>query len=108
LSDGSVLELRHDAHGDVVLSALPSVLHVGYRGAGGSLETGAVKKLLQELRVVPRLRGRVPLIRDGAELVAVADLWVAPRHKATARPQRPAIEGAALLRGRFYWSAVPD
>jgi tRNA(Ile)-lysidine synthase len=125
LSDGSVLELRRDAHGDVALSALPSVLHVGLRGADGGADAGAVKKLLQELRVVPRLRGRVPLIRDGAELVAIADLWVAPRLKAVppgihrgidheargsalSSAKRARSDRARFPRGRFHWRAVPD
>lgn len=43
----------------------------------GQTHTSKLKKLLQEERVVPWMRDRVPLIYAGDELVAVGDLWVA-------------------------------
>lgn len=45
--------------------------HPAGRGHSQSL-----KKLLQEYRVPPWLRSRVPLLYAGEQLVAVADLWV--------------------------------
>jgi tRNA(Ile)-lysidine synthase len=43
----------------------------------GQRHTKKLKKLLQEEGVVPWMRDRLPLIYAGAELVAVADLWIA-------------------------------
>ncbi len=41
-----------------------------------------LKDLLREAGVVPWMRGRVPLIYAGDELVAVADLWLSEAHVA--------------------------
>jgi tRNA(Ile)-lysidine synthase len=56
---------------------------VRFRSGGESLATAAgrptrrLKQLLQEAGIVPWMRGRLPLIYCGGELVAVADLWTA-------------------------------
>jgi len=97
LADGAELQLRRDAHGEFPLSALPATLEVRFR----SQTTGSLKKLLQELRVPPRLRASVPLVHDGAELIAIGDLWLAPRLRA-AQPAVKSGRGAGA-RGRFRW-----
>jgi len=43
----------------------------------GQSHTRKLKKLLQELGVVPWMRDRLPLVYAGDRLVAVADLWLA-------------------------------
>jgi tRNA(Ile)-lysidine synthase len=65
---------------------LPAELTVRFRTGGERLEVAGrplqepghhkLKKLLQELSVLPWWRARLPLIWAGDELVAVADLWV--------------------------------
>ena len=70
----------------------PAGLHAGlgaagcevrFRSGGESLAPAAgrptrrLKQLLQEAGIVPWMRGRLPLIYCGGELVAVADLWTA-------------------------------
>lgn len=58
-------------------------LRVGSRQGGeeikpqGQTHTRKLKKLLQEEGVVPWMRGRLPLVYAGEQLVAVADLWLA-------------------------------
>ncbi len=56
--------------------------HLGYRQGGERCQphnrqhSQTLKKLLQEYRLEPWLRDRVPLIYAGDELAAVGDLWV--------------------------------
>jgi len=50
----------------------------------GQSHTRKLKKLLQELGVVPWMRDRLPLVYSGEQLVAVGDLWLA--EDAVARP----------------------
>jgi tRNA(Ile)-lysidine synthase len=50
----------------------------------GQSHTSKLKKLLQETRVVPWMRDRLPLIYSGDRLLAVGDLWLAA--DATAEP----------------------
>lgn len=60
---------------------------VRFRSGGESLapEEGRpsrrLKQLAQEAGIVPWMRGRLPLVYCGGELVAVADLWTAARHR---------------------------
>jgi tRNA(Ile)-lysidine synthase len=46
--------------------------------------TRALKKWLQEKAVPPWERGRLPLVREAGELVAVGDLWCSPRFNESA------------------------
>jgi len=58
-------------------------LQLRYRRGGEKIKpldqkhTKSLKNLLQEEGVVPWMRGRIPLLYAGDDLVAVADLWVA-------------------------------
>jgi len=94
------LGLVRDPHGPLCLAALPALLRVGFRRGGerASDRHGhvAVKALLQRAGIRPWLRDRVPLLRSGTRLLAVADLWLDPK--------------LALGRGaraRLYWEP-PD
>ncbi len=58
----------------------------------------ALKQLLQEQGVPPWLRERLPLLYDGDELAAVADLWVCEGHQAQG-------DQAAF---RVRWEPYPD
>ena len=63
-------------------------LRVRYREGGEALRisgegaTRKLKKLLQEARVLPWMRDRLPLLYAGNALVAVADLWISADHSA--------------------------
>jgi tRNA(Ile)-lysidine synthase len=57
-----------------------------------------LKRWLQEAGIVPWMRGRIPLLFRGAELVAVGDLWVAAAASAV---------DAAEPRWRVRWTAHP-
>ncbi|HSG65738.1 MAG TPA: tRNA lysidine(34) synthetase TilS [Gammaproteobacteria bacterium] len=57
-----------------------------------------LKKLLQEARVVPWMRSRIPLLFREGELVAVGDLWVADPAEA---------EGRAGRAWRVRWTEHP-
>ena len=60
---------------------------VRFRSGGESLAPAAdrparrLKQLLREEGIVPWMRGRLPLVYCGDELVAVADLWVAAHRR---------------------------
>lgn len=56
----------------------------------GRQHSQSLKKLLQEYGVPPWWRKRLPLLYDGEELVAVADLWVCEGYQG--QPQRPGFE----------------
>jgi tRNA(Ile)-lysidine synthase len=89
---------------------LPAELTVRFRTGGERLEVAGrpldqqdhrqghhqLKKLLQELSVLPWWRPRLPLIWAGDELVAVADLWVSAQF---------ATESAGAL--RIEWRERP-
>lgn len=63
-------------------------LRIAFREGGescrpaGRAHARPLKKWLQELHVVPWLRGRLPLVRAGSELLAVAGLFVCEPHAA--------------------------
>jgi tRNA(Ile)-lysidine synthase len=88
------LRLVDDAHGDLALSRLPTVLRVDYRRGGEALATAVgrkpLKNLLQEIDLAPWLRARVPLLYAGARLVAVADFWRDPAVAPASGEQRRA------------------
>jgi tRNA(Ile)-lysidine synthase len=56
----------------------------------GRPHSQSLKKLLQERGVPPWWRKRLPLLYDGEELVAVADLWVCEGYQGT--PERPGFQ----------------
>lgn len=107
LADGARLGLVRDPHGDVLLSALPARLSVGYRRGGerlrGAAGRVALKDLLQAQGLPPWQRASVPLLCAGERLIAIADLWVDPAFRAP----NGAASGAAhaLERGRLRWHA---
>ncbi|MEQ1581362.1 MAG: tRNA lysidine(34) synthetase TilS [Steroidobacteraceae bacterium] len=75
----------------IAVSRLPERLQWRFRGeveggAGGDSHDVArhgLKKLLQEARVLPWWRGRLPLLSADSELLAVGDLWIAREFAAT-------------------------
>ncbi|HTT03993.1 MAG TPA: tRNA lysidine(34) synthetase TilS [Steroidobacteraceae bacterium] len=105
LADGARLGLVRDPHGDVLLSALPARLTVGYRRGGERLRAAvgrvALKDLLQAQGLPPWQRATVPLLCDGERLIAIADLWVDPAFRA---PNGVAAGAAhAGERARLRW-----
>ncbi len=99
-----VLELRPDAHGPLDLQALGAPLTVRWRRGGERLRLHpggarrALKSLLQEARVPPAERSRLPLVFCDGTLLAVADLWL----EASVRAARGATHRARLL-----WHKTP-
>jgi tRNA(Ile)-lysidine synthase len=77
------LRAQRDAGGGLAATRLPAALNVRFRQGGEELQPAGdahhrkLKKLLQDARVLPWWRDRVPLIYAGEELVAVGDLWMA-------------------------------
>lgn len=75
----------------LAVARLPEQLQWQFRGeveggpAGESQGTGrhGLKKLLQEARVLPWWRGRLPLLSAGDHLLAVGDLWISREFAAT-------------------------
>ncbi len=77
------LRVQRDALGGLAAARLPAALQVQFRHGGEELQPAGdahhrkLKKLLQDARVLPWWRDRVPLIYAAERLVAVGDLWVA-------------------------------
>lgn len=99
LAGGAALGLIADRHGDVDLSSLPCPLRVDFRQGGERLHEAhgrlPLKDLLQARGIAPWERAAVPLLRDQARIVAVADLWLDAAYRADGRT------GGA--RGRLRW-----
>jgi tRNA(Ile)-lysidine synthase len=95
------LELKADAHGPVNLAALPPRLTIRWRRGGERLTPAAgrprraLKSLLRESRLLPAQRARLPLVYGGAQLLAVADLWLDESVQAGPATRR---------RARLLWS----
>jgi len=95
------LELKADAHGPVNLAALPPRLTIRWRRGGERLTPAAgrprraLKSLLRESRLLPAQRARLPLVYGGAQLLAVADLWLDESVQAGPATRR---------RARLVWS----
>ncbi len=80
---GGVLSANRRTGGGVRAAALEGAeVRVSWRVGGercrpaGRRHRHALKKLFQEVGIPPWERGRIPLVYIGAELAAVADLWV--------------------------------
>jgi tRNA(Ile)-lysidine synthase len=92
---GSVA-LQTDARGPIDLDLLPAQLAVRWRRGGERLRprgggpSRALKTLLQEAQVPPDERSRLPLLFDGARLIAVANLWSDSSIQAQPRCERRA------------------
>jgi tRNA(Ile)-lysidine synthase len=99
LGDGSALGLTLDRHGDLDLDLLPCPLRVAFRRGGERLQEAhgrvPLKDLLQARGLAPWQRAHVPLLRRGARILAVADLWLDPAVRAGVHTR-----GA---RGRLRW-----
>ena len=101
------LELHRDAHGPLDLDALEALgpaLTVRWRRGGERLRVRsgegrrALKSLLQEARVPPDERARLPLVFCDDTLVAAGDLWLDARVRAGAGARR---------RARLTWKKAP-
>jgi len=81
------LALRPGAPAGLEPALVAGGCEVRFRSGGESLAPAAerpsrrLKQLLREEGVVPWMRGRLPLLYCGDELVAVADLWMAARRR---------------------------
>jgi tRNA(Ile)-lysidine synthase len=90
------LSLVRDRHGPFDLDLLPEVLSVQARRGGEALRpapgarTRKLKTLLQEAKLPPAERERLPLICAGGKLIAVADRWLDASVQATARTRHRA------------------
>jgi tRNA(Ile)-lysidine synthase len=77
------LRVQRDALGGLAAARVPDALQVQFRHGGEELQPAGdahhrkLKKLLQDARVLPWWRDRVPLIYAADRLVAVGDLWIA-------------------------------
>jgi tRNA(Ile)-lysidine synthase len=77
------LRVQRAALGGLAAARLPAALQVHFRHGGEELQPAGdahhrkLKKLLQDARVLPWWRDRVPLIYAEQRLVAVGDLWIA-------------------------------
>jgi tRNA(Ile)-lysidine synthase len=91
----------------LAVSRLPERLQWRFRGelANAEDETGVdsshgLKKVLQEARVLPWWRGRLPLLYAGPDLVAAGDVWRARGYKAMA--DEPAVRIEWLNRPAIF------
>lgn len=98
------LRAQRDATAGLAAARLPDALQVQFRQGGEELQPAGdahhrkLKKLLQDARVLPWWRDRVPLIYAADRLVAVGDLWIAEEFAARA--------GEAAL--RIVWEERPQ
>jgi tRNA(Ile)-lysidine synthase len=101
LPAGGTLELSRDPHGPIDLARLPAGLTLAVRRGGEKLRPRrngpqrTLKSLLQEAAVPWVRRAQLPLVFDGARLIAVADLWLDQSVQASTGRQR----------GRFVYHA---
>ena len=100
LPDGTVLELRPDAHGALAGAALPRRVTVEFRRPDGTVAGSAggrrLKRLLREAAREPWRRGAVPLLYAGGRLLAVGEGWQAPQLTSGAAK-------AGKARYRLWW-----
>jgi tRNA(Ile)-lysidine synthase len=100
------LSIVRDAHGPLDLDRLPEILSVRARRGGETLRpapgarTRRLKSLLQEAKVAPGERERLPLICASSKLVAVADRWLDASVQATAQTRNRARLRLGRIRER--------
>lgn len=88
---GAELSLEADPHGPVDIDKLPETLTIRARQGGERLRprqggpTRTLKALLQEARIAPGERARLPLLFAGDALVAVGDRWLDSSLRATSQ-----------------------
>ena len=76
------LEFSDEVGAGISASCISEPLKVCFRQGGERLRPAAkgrtrqLKNLLQESDIVPWMRGHIPLIYSGDQLLAVGDLWV--------------------------------
>ena len=93
---GGALAIEPDRHGPLDLDALPEALTVRARNGGERLRpsrgrpTKTLKALLQEARIPPRERERLPLLFAGSRLIAAGDRWLDASVQAQATTRRRA------------------
>jgi len=101
LPNGAALELCRDPRGALSRAALPARVTVAFRDVGGAVTGrvggGRLKRRLKVAAPQPWQRGAVPLIYDGARLLAVGESWHAPELTG-----RAAVGGAARYRLRWH------
>lgn len=84
------LRAQRDAAGGLAATRVPKALQIHFRQGGEELQPAGdphhrkLKKLLQDARVLPWWRDRVPLIYAADRLAAVGDLWIAEEFAARA------------------------
>lgn len=102
LPDGSALVLEADPRGPIDLDLLPQELEVRRRRGGERLRlrpggpSRLLKSLLQEAKVPPSERKRLPLVCAADAVLLVADRWVDSAAQASSASRR---------RGRVRWLA---
>jgi tRNA(Ile)-lysidine synthase len=95
-AQGGTLTIERDPHGPLDIDLLPQSLSVQGRRGGESLRpranarTRKLKALLQEARVPPAERDRLPLIYANEKLIAVSDRWLDASVQATAKSRHRA------------------
>jgi tRNA(Ile)-lysidine synthase len=98
--DGGALAIKPDRHGPLDLDALPETLTVRARVGGERLRpsrgrpTKTLKALLQEARVPPAERARLPLLFAADRLIAAGDRWLDASVQA---------DGSTRRRARLQW-----
>ena len=101
------LRLEADPHGPLSRRALPKQVWVRGRAGGESIALQAtggrrrVKALLREAHILPWWRESVPLIGVDDEVIAVADLFIAARYRASG-------DERARDRLRLVWERPSD
>jgi tRNA(Ile)-lysidine synthase len=105
LPGGAALELCPDPQGRLSRAALPARVTVAFRGGAGAEAARAggrrLKRRLKAAATRPWQRGAVPLVYDGARLLAVGDSWQAPELTVQA-----AADGAPRCRLRWHRAAA--
>jgi tRNA(Ile)-lysidine synthase len=102
--EGEVSLERVDAGPGLPETWLEEGLTLRFRAGGerflplGRRHRQPLKRWLQEAGILPWMRGRIPLLYRGTELVAIADLWLAEETRS--------VE-AAEPRWRVHWTGHP-
>ena len=93
---GRSCQVNHNREYAIATTCLPLTLRFDYQGdsikPANRHKNRDLKRLLQEYRVKPWLRDRLPLIYSGEQLVAVADIFVVDGFQANVGEQGIKIE----------------